>query len=96
MEKRRSSIYSTLLGGYSGFCGPNGEISKAKWEYTCIYGKLRICHDMNMLKDNWKHFSIHWNNKPHGTAWNFHIAYRKKYPFLLVGFKNINHLYINN
>lgn len=98
MEKRRSSVYSTLFGGYSGVHGPNGEISKNNWEYTCLYGKLRICHDNYVLKDNWKHFSIHWNNVLHknGIAWNFHIAYRSKAPYILVGFKNIKHLYYNN
>ena len=80
-------VYNTLLGGWS-MRSPNA------FDYTCIYGRLRICYDSFKLIDGWKHLSIHWNNINNGgKAWNFHIAYRWKFPFLKIGFNSIKNLY---
>ena len=63
-------VYDTLLGGWS-------KRWATAFEYTCIYGRLRLCYDSCKLKDGWKHPSIHWNNVNNGgKAWNFHLAYR--------------------
>lgn len=80
-------VYGTLLGGWS-------KRWATAFEYTCIYGKLRLCYDSCKLKDGWKHPSIHWNNFNNGgKAWNFHLAYRWKFPFLKIGFNSIKNLY---
>ena len=80
-------IRNTLLGGWS-------KRWATAFEYTCIYGKLRLCYDSCKLKDGWKHPSIHWNNFNNGgKAWNFHLAYRWKFPFLKNGFNSIKNLY---
>ena len=61
-------VYGTLLGGWS-------KRWATAFEYTCIYGKLRLCYDSCKLKDGWKHPSIHWNNFNNGgKAWDFHLA----------------------
>lgn len=97
-NKQHSSIYNTLLGGYSAGCyGPNGEHFTNWYEYTCLYGKLRICKSSNDLKDNWIHRSIHWNNVYNGgIAWNFHVAYKSKFPFIKIGFNSIRSLFIEH
>ena len=83
-------VYGTLLGGWS--------MRRATaFNYTCIYGRLRLCYDSCQLKDGWKHPSIHWNNFNNGgKAWDFHIAYRWKFPFLKIGFNSIKNLYKEN
>ena len=83
-------VYGTLLGGWS-------KRWATAFEYTCIYGKLRLCYDSCKLKDGWKHPSIHWNNVINGgKAWHFHLAYRWKFPFLKIGFNSIKNLYKEN
>ena len=80
-------VYGTLLGGWS-------KRWATAFDYTCIYGKLRLCYDTCKLKDGWKHPSIHWNTFNNGgKAWNFHLAYRWKFPFLKIGFNSIKKLY---
>ena len=83
-------VYGTLLGGWS-------KRWATAFDYTCIYGRLRLCYDSCKLKDGWKHPSIHWNNVNNGgKAWNFHLAYRWKFPFLKIGFDSIKNLYKEN
>ena len=83
-------VYGTLFGGWS-------KRWATAFEYTCIYGKLRLCYDSCKLKDGWKHPSIHWNNVINGgKARNFHLAYRWKFPFLKIGFNSIKNLYKEN
>ena len=85
--KCTNQVYGTLLGGWS-------KRWATAFNYTCIYGRLRLCHDTYQLTNGWKHSSIHWNNvKNGGKAWNFHIAYRWKFPFLKIGFNSIKNLY---
>ena len=85
-----NQVYGTLFGGWS-------KRWATAFEYTCIYGKLRLCYDSCKLKDDWKHPSIHWNNVINGgKAWNFHLAYRWKFPFLKIGFNSIKNLYKEN
>lgn len=80
-------VYGTLLGGWS-------KRRATAFEYTCIYGRLRLCYDTCQLTDGWKHSSIHWNNVINGgKAWHFHLAYRWKFPFLKIGFNSIKNLY---
>lgn len=80
-------IRNTLLGGWS-------KRWATAFEYICIYGRLRLCYDSCKLKDGWKHPSIHWNNFNNGgKAWDFHLAYRWKFPFLKIGFNSIKNLY---
>ena len=86
-RKYINPVYGTRFGGWS-------KRWATAFEYTCVYGKLRFCYDSCKLKDGWKHPSIHWNNFNNGgKAWNFHLAYRWKYPFLKIGFNSIEILY---
>ena len=95
LTKGLSPEYSTFWGGYTGgYCEPTGERSHTHTEYTCLYGCFRICYSSVDLKDGWIHRSWHWNNVNNGgIAWDFHIAYRSKWPFLKIGFENIKDLY---
>lgn len=95
LTKGLSSEYSTFWGGYTGgYCEPTGERSHTHTEYTCLYGCFRICYSSVDLKDGWIHRSWHWNNVNNGgIAWDFHIAYRSKWPLLKIGFENIKNLY---
>ncbi len=89
-EKIPNPVYNTLIGGYSSFYDIDGNRRANGYEYTCLYGKLRFCKTTTDLKDNWIHYSIHWNNVNHcGITWNFHWAIRKKYPFIKIGFKSV-------
>ena len=89
-RKYINPVYGTLLGGFAMQCA-------TAFDYTCVYGKLRLCYDSCELKDGWKHPSIHWNNFNNGgKAWNFHFAYRWKFPFLKIGFNSIKNLYKEN
>ena len=86
-RKYINPVYETLLGGFAMQCA-------TAFDYTCVYGKLRLCYDSCKLKDGWKHPSIHWNNFNNGgKAWVFHLAYRWKFPFLKIGFNSIKNLY---
>lgn len=95
LTKGLSPEYSTFWGGYTGsYCDPTGERSRTHTEYTCLYGCFRICYSSVDLKDGWIHRSWHWNNVNNGgIAWDFHIAYCSKWPFLKIGFENIKDLY---
>ena len=95
LTKCESPEYNTLWGGYTGgYCPGTGERSYTNTEYTLLYGKFRNCYSSTDLKDGWIHRSWHWNNVNNGgIAWNFHIAYRCKWPFLKIGFANIKNLY---
>lgn len=93
--KSYNPVYTSLFGGYSGHMDPvDGNRSYTETEYTCLYGCLRICYSCIDLTDGWIHRSLHWNNvRNGGIAWDFHIAYRCKWPFLKIGFNSIKHLF---
>ena len=86
-RKYINPVYGTLLGGFAMQCA-------TACDYTCVYGKLRLCYDSCKLKDGWNHPSIHWNNVNNGgKSWHFNLAYRWKFPFLKIGFDSIKNLY---
>jgi hypothetical protein len=56
--------------------------------------RIRFVYDPCDLIDDWKHFSIHvyyikYSWQWPWAKWNFHMAVRKKWPFIKIGFKNI-------
>lgn len=91
MEKENKNIRETFWGGKTQMrLDYDGNEMVGEWEYTCVYGKMRICYSEHDFRDNFRHFSIHWNNKDNkGKVWNFHIAYKFKPPRLIVGFEKI-------
>ena len=50
--------------------------------------KIRFLYDPCILIDGWKNLSIHVDYKGYNKG-NFHIAVRKKWPFIKIGFRNI-------
>ena len=94
-KKIYSTVYNTLKGGYCmNHLDADGNVSNTEWQYTCLYDKIRFTYSSIVLREGWIHRSIHWNNIINGgIAWDFHIAYRKKYPFIKIGFNSIKNLY---
>ena len=50
--------------------------------------RFRFIYDSCILIDEWKNISFHFSYTSKHTL-NFHIAVRKKWPFIKIGFKNI-------
>ena len=94
--KSVNPIYSTFKGGYGGW-----RSDWSDWDYFCLWGHLRFCYDKRELKDDWIHISLHgytngYTYTPVKTLlWNFdwHFAFNKKWPFIKIGFNNIENLY---
>jgi hypothetical protein len=93
--KVKNNIDTTFIGGNSSpLSCVTGKPPMTRYDWHCIYGRLRITYDRHILTDEWRHHSIHWNNVNNGgIAWNFHWAFNSKYPFIRIGFKSIKHLY---
>lgn len=97
--KAVNPIYATFKGGY-------GEMDEAmtRWGYYCLWGHLRFCYSETDLIDGWKHISLHGYRNGYTYTpvkkllWDFdwHFAYNKKFPFIKIGFKNIENLYKEN
>lgn len=94
-KKVKNPVYNTFLGDYDQKLSPTtNERSILEYQRWCFYGKLKISYSKIDLKDDWIHRSIHWNNVNNGgIAWNFHIAYKSKYPFIKIGFNSIKNLF---
>ena len=94
--KGYNPVYTSFIGGYSAEYSSNGEKRKNGYQYTCLWGKFRFTKDTTCLKDGWIHRSLHWNNvNSGGKAWDFHIAYRMRFPFIKIGFNSIKDLFNN-
>ena len=50
--------------------------------------RFRFLYDPCILIDGWVNIGFHFNYTSKHTL-NFHIAVRKKYPFIKIGFRNI-------
>ena len=96
-KKTKNSIYNTLIGGNASWKTTSpmtGEPCKTSYDWHCLYDRLRITYDRNILIDGWRHHSLHWNNVNHGgIAWNFHWAFRTRFPFIKIGFNSLKNLY---
>lgn len=66
-----------------------------EWEYTCLYGRLRIYYSALELVEGWKHIAFHYTNMDSRILRHFdwHIACRWKYPFIITSFWKIWKLY---
>lgn len=92
--KAVNPVYATFKGGYGGW-----NANKTEWDYFCLWGYLRFCYDRShtRLKDDWIHISLHgykygYTYTPVKLPWfnfDWHIAYRKKWPFIKIGFNRI-------
>ena len=95
-KKTKNPIYNTLIGGNARWrLSPmTGEPCKTSYDWHCLYDRLRITYDRNILIDGWRHHSLHWNNVNHGgIAWDFHWAFRTRFPFIKIGFNSLKNLY---
>lgn len=59
------------------------------YEYKFFNGMYRYNYYALALKNNWKHISFHYANDKTNTFFNWHFAYRFKWPFLIIGFNNV-------
>lgn len=90
--KAVNPVYTTFKGG----CDSNNE-NMTYWSYTFLWGHLRFCYNKIDLRDEWTHIAIYGYKNGYAHApiklkwWNFHLhmAIRKKWPFIKIGFRNI-------
>jgi len=94
--KSVNPTYSTFKGNYGSW-----NENKTEWDYFCLWGHFRIYYNANHLKDNWVHIGL--NGYKNGYTYtpvktllwdfNWHFAFNKKWPFVKIGFKNIENLF---
>jgi hypothetical protein len=90
--KRINPIYTTFKGGYDTY-----NENMTNWSYIFLWGYLRFCYNEDDLIDGWTHITIHgykngYTYTPIKLKWwnfNWHIAVRKKWPFIKIGIRNI-------
>jgi len=95
-DKAVNPTYATFKGGYGSW---NDDMSQ--WDYFCLWGHLRFCYNKTDLIDGWTHIGLHGYRNGYTYTpvkkllWNFdwHFAYNKKFPFIKIGFKNIENLF---
>ena len=85
-------IYTTFKGGLGSW---NEEMTE--WDYFCLWGHLRLCYNKQSPKDDWVWISLHGYKNGYtyspvkSLLWNFnwHFAYKWKWPFIKIGFLKI-------
>lgn len=92
--KLNDKVYDTFKGGYIMDMGPT------LWQYVFCYGIFRLCkgNPNGYLTVPGTEWSLHFNtwgckfDLPkflQCKSWNFHIAFIRKFPFVVIGFKNV-------
>lgn len=100
MKKTINPIYSTFKGGYSsGYSEIDGKRSNC-WEYTFCYDIFRFCKGnvFGKLTVPGVSYSLHMNTYHSycylpkwlkNKSFHWHFAFIKRWPFVLIGFKNV-------
>ena len=92
-EKTVNPVYGTYKGGLGGW---NDDMTF--YDYFCLWGHLRFCYNKKETKEGWTWISLHGYKNGYTYSpvrkllWNFnwHFAYGKHFPWIKVGFDNVN------
>ncbi len=94
--KAVNPTYATFKGGYGSY-----NLDMTYWEYFCLWGHLKIYYRKTDLINDWTHISLHGYRYGYTYTpvkkllwdFNWHFAFNKKFPFIKIGFKNIENLF---
>ena len=95
IKKEKAGSYTSFFGGLTSWSEDISGKRLTEWEYTCLYGRLRIRYSAIELIDGWKHIGLHYINLESKILryFDWHLAFRSKYPFIITSFWKIWKLY---